>query len=138
MAYWKSAFRTLVPKAGSDPANPTFGGVVRVDEQSAIFLGLCTKLPYLVPVGKKLRLTDVQFSSKAIVQRSSYLILYDGRDNLPDAARELISVPEHAPCLNIKGYYDLPAGTLFSAVFTNNSPEDQWMAGFIIGSLVTA
>lgn len=138
MAYWKSAFRTLVPAAGSDPNNPLFGGIVNINIQTAIFLGDCMALPYTVPEGKKLRLRTVQFASKAIVQRSSYLQLLDWREGLGDDAKPLLSVPEHAPTLNILGYYDLPAGTVLGAQFLNNSPEAQWMSGFIIGSLVNA
>jgi hypothetical protein len=124
---FQAAFSALVNAAGSDPSDPTLGGHVEIDESGSVFTWYRTTLPYTVPEGFYLCITDVHFGSKNVNHigtRSSYLILPN-----------IMSVTESGPTISLKTPFIVPTGQVVRAVFFNNSPEEQWMNGFITGRL---
>ena len=121
--HFQAAFSALVPCCGQP------NGQVFIDESKSVFTWQRQTLPYTVPVGKELRITDVHFGSKYIGSsgsfRSSYLVI----DNV-------MTVPEHAATVHQTTPFIVPAGHTLKVSFINNSREAQWMNGYIIGWLV--
>lgn len=125
---FQAAFSALVPCCG------TPGGQVYIDASTSVFTWQRDMLPYTVPAGRQLEITDVHFGSKHVVknvvggngdERSSYLTI----DNV-------MSVTEFGPNLDLTMPFIVPAGQTLRVSFINNSPEAQWMNGFIEGRLV--
>ena len=125
---FQAAFSALVPGNG---------GQFVIGAANSVFTWIRQTLPYTVPVGYELQITDVGFGSKYVNYttgyptngpagiRSSYLAI----DNV-------LTLPEHAGPLSLKTPFRIPAGKTLNVSFWNNSPEAQWMNGFILGQLV--
>lgn len=83
-------------------------------------------LPYTVPEGYVLGITDVQFGSKfTATGRASYLVL-----------NGIMTVPDNHGSVSLRTPIALPAGARVSANYINNDEEAQWMCSVITGRLV--
>ena len=100
------------------------GGHVQLGPAHAYGM-LGERFPYVVPAGMWLILTDVNFASKQIVTRNSYLILDD-----------LVIVPSGIGHWGPRIPLIAPPGTLVNAQIMNNSPEGQWITVTVSGFLL--
>jgi len=100
------------------------GGHVQLGPAHAYGL-LGERFPYVVPAGMWLILTDVNFGSKQIVTRNSYLILDD-----------LVIVPSGIGHWGPRVPLIALPGTFVNAQIMNNSPEGQWITVTVAGFLL--
>ena len=122
---FQAAFSCLVAAARSD--GTVNGGVCEIDESTSVYTWWRMTLPYRVPAGLFLGITDVHLAAKYVNYtgtRSSYLSL----SNIMTVSDMGTTVPLRAPFI-------VPGGVDLRATFFNNSPEAQWMSGFILGNL---
>lgn len=123
------AFNALVPAAYTDPANPTSGGVCAMTPETSGYTWHKTAtLPYAVPKGFYLHVTDAHFASKFVnfdgQTRSSYLVIPN-----------VFTLTELNPSISLRQPFIVPGENTLEAIFYNNSIEAQWMNGFIAGWL---
>jgi hypothetical protein len=114
-----------VPKAGSS------GIYVELDATNTSYSSLGRPLPFVVPLGMELRITDVHFATKYVVysgnMRSSYLVI-----------RGEFTIPDHVGFVSLRTPFVIPGGQELRMRVFNNSPELQNMNGFILGEVVPA
>ncbi len=130
--HWQTAFSDLVPchapsypgKAGCEASNQKI-----ITNATSVFTWRRELLPYTVPPGKELHITDVVFGSKHVCYqdqcRNSYLTI----SGFP-------TVTELGPNVSLSTPFIIPSGITIEVSFINNSPEPQWMNGMITGWLV--
>lgn len=124
---FQAAFSCLVNAARSD--GTIEGGTCEISESTSVFTWWRSTLPFRVPAGLFLGITDVQLGAKYVNYtgtRSSYLVLPN-----------IMTVSDMGPFVPMRSPYIVPGGNDLKAIFYNNSPEAQWMSGFILGNLST-
>lgn len=119
-------FNCLVPARGRSQ-----GGTCIVDESHSVYTWYQTgTLPYQVPSGYYLGIADAHFASKYVNSggktRSSYMVI-----------ENVFTVTELGPSLSLRQPFVVPSGGILNVTFWNNSPETQWMNGFITGQIST-
>lgn len=117
-----------------DPAVP---GSNEVAVQWAIGIEGLYQVPYTVPDGWTLALTDAHFVSKHVEyagnNRNSYMHLIVYR---PDQNTEMVSVADGGADLSLRTPFQIAGGSVIHWGFSNSSPEPQNMSGVLTGELV--